>query len=104
MPNFRELTPPLIAVVFVTAAVALVFELLVAGLRGKTADPVAVGVLGTIIGACVPALVALYLSESKTPPAPPPPGGLERTGDPASDHWNEEHGWLQMVVGKWMPC
>jgi hypothetical protein len=108
--RIREIVPPLIAMVFVVATVGLMFELVIAGFGGRRVDPVATPVLGTIIGACVPALVALYVNETRRgPPStdPPPPlrrGGFERTGDEESDQWNEEHGWLQFGArgGRWI--
>lgn len=62
--SVKELIPALIVLLFLVAVVGLVFELLVAGASGRPADPAATGVLGVILSACVPAMIALYLRDS----------------------------------------
>lgn len=105
LSDLWELIPAIVLLVFIVAMAGFVFEIAMAGLRGQPTDPVATTVLGSIIAACIPGLIGLYLRESKPvppdPPAPPPippaPTHIERTGDPEGDAWNEEHGWLQLV-------
>lgn len=113
LSELAEIIPALVVLVFIVAFAGLAFELVAAALKAKPADPVATGVLGTIIGACIPGLIALYLRDSKPlppdPPAPPPVPStptIERTGDTEADEWNERHGWLQIIrrgVYRWKP-
>lgn len=105
--------PPLVAFVMVAAVLGLMFEFAIASARAKAVDPVAVGVLGSLASACIPALVGLYLADSrKLPPEddeedppPPPRPRIERTGDRESDEFNEREGWLECWgAGRWIRC
>lgn len=68
----REAIPALIVLLFLISIVGLVFELLIAGASGQQADPAATGVLGVILSACVPGMIALYLRDSSNPRPPDP--------------------------------
>jgi hypothetical protein len=102
----REAIGPLLMVVFVVCVVAFLFELAIAAASKKPADPIATGVLGSIITACIPVLAGLYRAEVKReqerPPDPPAakrPVQVEETGDEESDKFNREAGWLEMARG-----
>lgn len=104
-PRLRELIPVLIVFVFIVTAAALVLEILVATASGRTSDGAATTALGAVLTACVPALVALYLRDSVTPPNPPEDGPevdarLERESREAIRKY------LDRIMGwrpKWMP-
>lgn len=104
MRNLREIIPAVLVLAFIVLVAGLVLELTIAAVKGQPTDPIATTVLGSIAGACVTALVPLYLRESRPPPGPPPesrPLRIEETGDEESDRWNRERGWLEMR--RWVP-
>lgn len=99
-----ELAPALVVLVLALSFGGLMFELAVATVRSKPVDPIAATVLGTIIGACIPALLGFYVRDSRPAPPPPPtppasPVKLEPTGDAESDAWNKEHGYFPLWWG-----
>lgn len=104
MRNLKEIIPAAIVLVFLGSFAALVMELLISGVTGKSVPPEITSALSAIVVACLPLLVTLYLRDSSArPPSPPPDrprGGLEPTGDEESDAWNRERGWLEMRVGR----
>lgn len=112
--RLREFIPVLLAVVLVASIVAVLFEVVIDTSRGVPLDPVAVPVLGTLAGACITALAGFYAVDGRTPRDrdPDPPDGpherprmIQPTGDPESDDWNRDHGWLELrKVGRWRPC
>lgn len=110
--SVREAIGPVLMIVLVVCVVAFLFELAIASASKKPVDPIAGGVLGSIITTCIPVLAALYRAEvrrenERPPPDPPSTASaetrrqtnVERTGDEESDRFNEDKGWLQMVGG-----
>lgn len=114
-PRFREIIPPLIIFILLASVLGLIFELTLASARRQPVDPAATTVLGGLVGACITALGPLWVVGSKRqPPSEPPdeqpppfahPTRVEPTGDPESDDWNRERGWLELREGgRWKPC
>lgn len=109
--DLKDLIPAAVVLVFLGSFAALVLELVVAAARDKAVDSVATTGLFALMSGCIPVLIGLYTRDSRKvdppppppPPPPPRPVQIERTGDPESDRWNEEHGWLQFRwrAGRW---
>lgn len=69
-PGIRDLIPTLIVFLFVACLVALLMELLVPVMAGRSADSTVITALSGILAACVPALGLLYLKDTGTKPPP----------------------------------
>jgi hypothetical protein len=70
-PSLKEWIPAAIVLVFLGAGAALVLELGVAAAAGRPADSATTTGLISVLLACVPALVTLYLRDTTKPPDPP---------------------------------